>query len=318
LSSVDRYLYPDGEFPIPVLGQTPFDINGPSQNTEKRRMDANRRLLQEVYQRQGFNGKPEVVSPEEYANLIARGEVLANNGRPLILVRAVSRDSNLDDLFYGEEHHVPRQPGWYGTGTYFGVPRGYSPWDNLVTPVTNEIFLETTIPFKINTLTRNYGTRGYEYQLSTGQTEAEWNAEAFSRKPAVMMATLKSDAKTNFAFVNSVAEYDLWVKNLTSEFAKRYGRLSPDLGTMAAMLGYDAIQIPTFVNRSGNEMLVFNRSKLIVTELNRATAPVVDTVNDNFQAWNIFSKDTENQYRNRILPRISRIKDNVIVGAWEA
>ena len=300
--ATDRVLPNSGDIIPTILGQNPFYISmaGDTIEDEKNRklMVINRKLLQEVYRLQKFNGKPTVVSPEELGEMMANGDVLAINDKPVILGRVVSTTRNSEDLMYGDEHHVPRQPGYFGTGTYFAIPRGYSQYDDDIAVLrtdTMDKFMQN-MKIMLTTLGITYGGRSYEYKRTSGQTDAEWSAEQDTRKPAVLIGALKKDARTNFDAINSLAEFNAWHQKLANDFAARFGRFTPDLGTMAAMMGYDAIQIPSFVPSSQNELLVFNRSKLIISETYRAPEGQVP--------WMQLPEYIANSFMNRVAPKL--------------
>ena len=220
----------------------------------------NGELMRQIYEAQGFDGKPEVVSIEEYAKRVADNDAAGLYLNKIMFSRAVSRDSNMDDLFYGEKHHAPRQSGWFGTGTYFQLP-------------FPSIGVETNWEAKwlLNRVAAVYGKRLPEYRDSSGQPMDTWRAEAKQRRGAIMLGLLKPDAKTNSEFSGSETRFNEWVNLISKEFSRRYGFVHNDLGVVAAILGYDAIVIPNFVNNSGGELLVFNRSKLILSEVARKT-----------------------------------------------
>jgi len=241
---------PNGQVSLPTLGNTPqFDENSA-------------KLMKRIYEEQNFNGKPEVVSVDQFATMVADDDVFTINGKPLVLARAVSRESNLDDLMYGESHHAPRQPGWYGTGTYFKSP--YYVGTEIQSAVQD---VERTVA----SVQDDYLYRLPEYKQSSGQTEQEYLADAMSRSGAVAMASLKKDAKTNFNMTSNPINFLTWWTNSSREFFRLYGFLHADMGVVAAALGYDAIHIPQFVPGSTSEILVFNRSKLVIAEAGRKT-----------------------------------------------
>ena len=272
--------------PTPNLAEKIFDSNGVrSANVDP---IALRKMMQEVYAMQGYDGKPTVVTEDEFVNMMrTQPEAFAtmnDQSFPAVGVRAVNRESNLDDLFTGEKHHVPRQPGWYGTGTY--VMGAYEINGSLVSESGNTP-LERLAYWMIRAMGRAagiYSRRRGEYQRTSGQTEAEWKKDADSRKPAYMLVGIKRGARTNFdiPFVPETTQeardtnerlFNEWTKGLIDEFYNRFGRSSTDAGLMASMLGYDAIYIPKIFNGIDNEVLVFNRSKLIVAEAHRGSFP---------------------------------------------
>ena len=260
--------------------------------------------LERIYAIQGFNGKPTVVSVEEMAKRISNNEVQTEHlttiepnefqKYPVFMVRAVSRESNLDSLMNDDEHHVPRQPGWFGTGTYFTAiptwvkqPISKSQYDMEYDEMMRQMLDGTLM----------YSLRSEEYRPSSNQTNVDWFIEGQSRIPAIMMGALSKESRTNISEIRALknrhpfkGNYDLynhWVRNLTDEFVSRYGFGLPDIGTMAAALGYDAIYIPNDAN-SGGEIMLLNRSKLILAEVARGKGlnmddvkPVLETFRNN-------------------------------------
>jgi hypothetical protein len=71
-----------------------------------------------VYERRGFNQKPDVV--ESIEEIRFNNELyVGDDGRPMVMMRGVSKVDNVESLRSDEEHYVGT--GLYGNGTYFAV-----------------------------------------------------------------------------------------------------------------------------------------------------------------------------------------------------
>jgi len=268
----------------------PYEAYGESETTESlnKRWAAEKAYMREVYKAQGFDGKPKNVP---LATLAQDVKTNPNNylqrpdGEPIVLTRIVNNVNNMDDLINGEEHHIPRQPGWFGTGTYF---RTQDDDNNRLSEriVSNFSFVEM------------YGRKTDEYRLSRP------SGADMDIIPGIMLATLAPDTKTNMSAIDFTSpttikqSFSDWVQQLQTDFYNQFKRSSINIGLMASALGYDAIMIPEYSTQG--EFLVFNRSKLTISE-----AAEMETY-------------TSNDYDNDALDRFARTAVWNVADTWES
>lgn len=242
----------------PQYGSPAPDFNG-----------ATKSGLEKIFARMGFNAKPKLFDTvAAFTKNINDGNVLTHpDGTPMIFMRSTQRPEFMQDLLTGDTHRVSATPGYFGTGTYiagtFGKtstlgrilnqaqqPDGtYNPWNDLAWQAAHVI--------------RKYGSKFLDFYGNGGKLPVETTSHPI---------TLSKDAKTNISAITdrngqySDRKYRQWLSDLTTEYQKQFGgRPHPNVGVMAAALGYDAV-LASYDGLGGratsNEMMVLNRGKM--------------------------------------------------------
>lgn len=209
-----------------------------------------------ILEKQNFNGKPVVYEDEESFAQAAENDAEMIDGSPLMIVRSMPYREYADAVLGDAPVFVHVQPGYYGSGTYWmnefheGELKGARSTMEYVNTVgigTHEM----------------YGAHNpeyvpWEYVENPGVTA--------KTTPTTIAGFLRKGSKTNINEIiapdgkMSKPQFESWLREISDDFRSRYGRIHPNIGVMAAMLGYDAVVIPHAVNGVGQEVMVFNRA----------------------------------------------------------
>jgi len=207
----------------------------------------------------------------------------------------VNTERNAENYEKGDTHFVTSR-GFYGLGTYFGVPFRRNqpstnrPWglESRPTQPENNLFATLDLRDWANYFAQWFGRRISYYKPASEDLRA-WEEESKRRQGAVMMAALRRDTVTNMSYImgkndeENLKGFVTWVNGVNNDFQQRFGVPAPDLGIAAAMLGYDAYFVPPSMTNAlrGGETVVLNRGKTIVTtpykQKNYTTNSGVDT-----------------------------------------
>lgn len=230
-----------------ISGEVDYEALPPAYNLETNRDDA----LREVLRRQGFDGRPEVVSASAFDAAVRRGEV-----RETWRGFTRSRFSQLTPEQMAEEYRTGDMRagiGINGNGTYVAIRKEDGEYYGF-------------------TLLR-IGLRSDAKVISADDLDAEMDAFFASAEEATQQhrfrereyLDLLARAKTPRARANLRRQYRADVYGAD----RRTPRLAimRDPGRFAAMRGYDAIEIPKQWSPDKHaEMIILNRAATIVQE----------------------------------------------------
>jgi hypothetical protein len=228
LSDIERRIK-DGD-PKWTKGQLEFEAAGVKQTINRLRMDSTplSPSLSRIYDKQGFNARPEVVPSR--AELEARRDILVgDDGKPVIAYRGVTTREYADQFRYGEEHFPGR--GIFGNGSYSVAQRSES---------------------------KGLAARKGGHEHSEAIREA--NAYGSPDDPQTVVAFgIKKGARI---YEVPSADETTDRMRLMEEARQKTGYIFQDSGEAAAALGYDAMVRNTGEGR--DYYIIFNRGALVV------------------------------------------------------
>lgn len=179
------------------------------------------------------------------------------NGVPIVIGRMFPYDTWAQS--YLQEVYRPKQAGFFGSGTYYMSNNTFAQDEKSPNPSLAQVVKRLT-----NSDISIYSLLSGEYldDREIQATRSRMGAEL----PAVVVGGLKAGAVTNFSDImggmtNVNKRYTAWLTGLTDSFQKQFGFVVPNIGIMAAIMGYDAIAIPMGVAGvgGGHEIIVLNR-----------------------------------------------------------
>lgn len=179
------------------------------------------------------------------------------NGVPIVLGRMFPYPEWAEQFL--NDVYRPAQAGYFGSGTYY---------------MTNNALTQDVPPNKpslsqvVRRLTGSdmamYGFMSEEY--FAGDEIKDIRARMGEERPTAVISGIKAGAVTNFSDImggmtNVNRRFQTWLSGLTNSFKNQFGFVHPNIGLMAAVMGYDAIAIPNGVPGvgEGHEILVLNR-----------------------------------------------------------
>jgi hypothetical protein len=198
--------------------------------------------LGQIYQAQGYHGRPRVVSREEMDRLVGQGWVEIWRGHAGVAT-SVEQASERTEMYRSGDQHYPGQ-GIYGNGSYFGPlrrAREYAKFD--------------VVAFR------------RDFPGDSGSFEAADAAFDDPHGPywhGLTRAVLPPDARV-IDKQDAVAFYREHIGRASREERSDRQWVLADLGRASALRGYDAIRVET---GNGDEVyyVVLNRSILVVQE----------------------------------------------------
>lgn len=242
--------------------------------TWKRREDKFDYAIDDIVDAQGFNGKPTVVSPEEFDAYVRDSNMIANRG--YIAPDKETLDAYHESLVNGE---------WYINCTVGGSINGQGMYSagNYGTELSENSKLTAehcaSGPYgRVETFTlRSNAKIVTQEELLHRKEEVSYNLakkligrtlnsseDKVLRAMTMPLATSMSDAMEAYSMDKSLLDrLTKEVASITPEWKSKLSKLPSDNGQLAALFGYDAIAV-SIGGREDKHFIILNRTKLVI------------------------------------------------------
>ncbi len=218
--------------------------------------------LAAVYRRQGFDGPPTLVSPDQFDALVAQGEIAP-------LYRGVKSPTRYDESSgkwvpgegptAGQMHEMLRIGpthwaglGGYGNGTYFTPDQLFAESYSDNYPSQDSLLRAALRPDARVTTRKELEQLYFETYSYQGRS---------NRLQDRLMQELTDDPSNAQVIVEAHKERSTALRATYDEYRETF---IGDLGRMAALLGYDAYWAAPDMSGEHRELIVLNRTALIV------------------------------------------------------